>query len=104
MNFLISNDDGIDAPGIEALENAARPLGNYVVVAPGEPQRVVGLDARRRLLADALEVQRHDLHQAADADHEFLPALEVWRANRATGRFETVSRQGISCLNEGFGT
>ena len=41
---------------------------------------------------------------AADADHEFLPALEVWRANRATGRFETVSRQGISCLNEGFGT
>ena len=41
---------------------------------------------------------------AADADREFLPALEVWRANRATGRFESVPKQNISCLNEGFGT
>jgi hypothetical protein len=41
---------------------------------------------------------------AADADHEFLPALQVWRANRAQGRFETVRKRGISCLNEGFGT
>lgn len=38
MNFLISNDDGIDAPGLAALVNAARPLGNVVVVAPAEPQ------------------------------------------------------------------
>ena len=40
----------------------------------------------------------------ADADDEFLPALSVWRANRAKGRFETVRKRGITCFNEGFGT
>lgn len=34
MKFLLTNDDGIDAPGIEALESAASRLGEVVVVAP----------------------------------------------------------------------
>ena len=34
MQFLLTNDDGIDAPGIKALEAAARRLGDVVVVAP----------------------------------------------------------------------
>jgi 5'-nucleotidase len=34
MELLLTNDDGIDAPGIEALERAARQLGEVVVVAP----------------------------------------------------------------------
>src|SRR4051812_11358479 len=34
MKFLITNDDGIDAPGILALEEAARHFGELVVVAP----------------------------------------------------------------------
>lgn len=38
MKFLLSNDDGIDAPGLEALCNAARALGEIVVVAPAGPQ------------------------------------------------------------------
>lgn len=38
MKFLITNDDGIDAPGLEALVNAARTLGEPVVVAPAGPQ------------------------------------------------------------------
>jgi 5'-nucleotidase len=32
--FLLTNDDGIDAPGLEALLAAARQLGEAVVVAP----------------------------------------------------------------------
>lgn len=36
LHFLISNDDGIDAPGLEALEAAARVLGRVTVVAPHE--------------------------------------------------------------------
>jgi len=38
MKFLITNDDGIDAPGLECLFNAARMLGDSVVVAPAGPQ------------------------------------------------------------------
>jgi 5'-nucleotidase len=38
MKFLVTNDDGIDAPGLEALVAAARTVGEVVVVAPAEPQ------------------------------------------------------------------
>lgn len=38
MKLLLSNDDGIDAPGLEALLAAARTLGDPVVVAPAGPQ------------------------------------------------------------------
>src|SRR5882672_6169624 len=38
LKILLSNDDGIDAPGLQALLSAARPLGELVVVAPAGPQ------------------------------------------------------------------
>ena len=38
MKFLVTNDDGIDAPGLAALVAAAEPLGECVVVAPAEAQ------------------------------------------------------------------
>jgi 5'-nucleotidase len=34
MNFLITNDDGFDAPGLAALYKALQPLGEIRVVAP----------------------------------------------------------------------
>lgn len=34
MNILIANDDGVFAPGIQALAKALRPLGRVVIVAP----------------------------------------------------------------------
>lgn len=34
MKFLLTNDDGIDAPGLATLEQALTPLGDCVVVAP----------------------------------------------------------------------
>jgi 5'-nucleotidase len=36
--ILISNDDGIDSVGIKVLEDALRPLGRVVVVAPDNEQ------------------------------------------------------------------
>lgn len=36
--ILITNDDGITAPGIRALVEAAKGLGDIVVVAPNTPQ------------------------------------------------------------------
>ena len=38
MKFLVTNDDGIDAPGLEALVSAARTIGDPIIVAPAGPQ------------------------------------------------------------------
>ena len=40
--ILVVNDDGITAPGIRALVDAMRPLGEVVVVAPDSPQSGMG--------------------------------------------------------------
>ncbi|NDC73131.1 MAG: 5'/3'-nucleotidase SurE, partial [Sphingobacteriia bacterium] len=40
--ILICNDDGITAPGIRALVQAVRDLGDCVVVAPDRPQSGMG--------------------------------------------------------------
>ncbi len=40
--ILISNDDGIDAPGIRALTSALDGLGQLMVVAPAQEQSAVG--------------------------------------------------------------
>ncbi len=40
--ILISNDDGITAPGIRVLVDCMRPLGEVVVVAPDSPQSGMG--------------------------------------------------------------
>src|SRR6476646_7717102 len=34
MAFLLTNDDGVDAPGLAALRRAIEPFGKAVVVAP----------------------------------------------------------------------
>ncbi len=36
--ILVTNDDGVTAPGIKALVEAVKPFGNVVVVAPDKPQ------------------------------------------------------------------
>jgi 5'/3'-nucleotidase len=38
MRLLLTNDDGIDAPGLQALVAAAKQFGEPVVVAPAGPQ------------------------------------------------------------------
>jgi 5'-nucleotidase len=40
--ILVTNDDGITAPGLRALVEAVRPLGEVVVVAPDSPQSGMG--------------------------------------------------------------
>jgi 5'-nucleotidase len=42
MHILLTNDDGIDAPGLLALEEAARTLGKLLVVAPADGQSGCG--------------------------------------------------------------
>ena len=40
--ILVTNDDGIDAPGLAALVKALGPLGEVIVVAPAENQSGIG--------------------------------------------------------------
>ena len=40
--ILITNDDGIAAPGIKALTEAVKDLGKVIVVAPDKPQSGMG--------------------------------------------------------------
>ena len=42
MHILISNDDGVDAPGIKALAEAMLPLGTVTVLAPLENRSAIG--------------------------------------------------------------
>ena len=42
MEILLTNDDGIYAPGLEALELELQQLGNVTVVAPATEQSGVG--------------------------------------------------------------
>jgi 5'-nucleotidase len=42
ITILLSNDDGYDAPGIKALVEALRPLGEIIVAAPAVEQSGVG--------------------------------------------------------------
>jgi 5'-nucleotidase len=83
MKFLLTNDDGIEAPGLQALVAAATQLGEWVVVAPvdalsgcghrvttGEPfrvaQRLPGRYAVDGTPADCVRVAFHQL--APDAE------------------------------------
>ena len=40
--ILVTNDDGITAPGIPSLVNAVKDLGDVLVVAPDKPQSGMG--------------------------------------------------------------
>jgi 5'-nucleotidase len=42
LRILVSNDDGIDAPGIEALVKELKKLGEVIVVAPDKQRSAVG--------------------------------------------------------------
>jgi 5'-nucleotidase len=38
LKIIITNDDGIDAPGLDALFQCVQPLGDIVTVAPQQPR------------------------------------------------------------------
>jgi 5'-nucleotidase len=65
MKILLTNDDGIDAPGLEALADAASSLGGEVViVAPAEPHSGCGhrVTTGRPLVVDDLAPGRFRVH------------------------------------------
>jgi 5'-nucleotidase len=61
--ILVTNDDGITAPGIRALADAMRTLGEVVVVAPDSPQSAMGhaITINKPLRLDAVKVHGESL-------------------------------------------
>ena len=64
MNILISNDDGVFAPGILAAKQAVEDLANVTVVAPDENNSSVG---RRMTLFKHLEIRAVELEDGSGA-------------------------------------
>ena len=42
MKIILTNDDGIDAPGLEILQRGVQDQGEIVIVAPAQPQSGIG--------------------------------------------------------------
>merc|ERR1711974_288863 len=62
---LVTNDDGITAPGIRALISVMKDIGNVVVVAPDSPQSAMGhaITINDTLYCDPVKMTE-------DADHK----------------------------------
>ncbi|WP_227354108.1 5'/3'-nucleotidase SurE [Haladaptatus salinisoli] len=59
LEILLTNDDGIDSPGIRALYDALQEVGNVTTVAPATDQSAVG-----RAMSYEAEVEEHELGYA----------------------------------------
>lgn len=59
LEILLTNDDGIDSPGIRALYEALSEVGNVTTIAPATDQSAVG-----RSLSNEAAVTEHDLGYA----------------------------------------
>lgn len=78
MNILIANDDGVFAPGIQALALALAPLGRVVVVAP--------------------ESERSGFSSALTLDRPLRPikiASDVWAVNGTPADCVYLSMNGL---------
>ena len=62
--ILITNDDGITAPGIRSLVEAVKDLGQVVVVAPDKPQSGMG---HAITIGEPLRLHRSDLYGDIEA-------------------------------------
>ena len=59
LEILLTNDDGIDSPGIRALYESLQEVGNVTTVAPATDQSAVG-----RAMSYEVEVEDHELGYA----------------------------------------
>ncbi len=62
--ILVTNDDGMFAPGIKALVAVAKKIGEVVVVAPNSPQSAKG---HAITLSDPLRLNKVDVFEGVEA-------------------------------------
>jgi 5'-nucleotidase len=62
--ILITNDDGITSPGIKALVDAVRDMGQVIVVAPDSPQSGMG---HAITIGDPLRLNKVNIFEGIDS-------------------------------------
>lgn len=114
MRILLTNDDGIDARGLESLETAARVLSDDIwVVAPTEEQSGAG---HSLTLTQPIRIRRHDerrfsvtgtptdavMMALAHIMKDYPPDLVLSGINRGANLAEDVTYSGtVSAAMEG---
>src|SRR6056297_3318655 len=68
MRILVTNDDGVFAPGLAALEQQIRHLGDVVVIAPATEQSGVGHSITYLTPLVCKSIQRDGRHWAHAVD------------------------------------
>ena len=108
MNILVTNDDGIYAPGLEALAKALRRLGEVQIVAPLSEQSGVGhsITYLTPLLARRVMRDQHPFGHAvagSPADCVKLAVLELCpqRPDLVVSGINSGSNAGIDVLYSG---
>lgn len=61
--ILVTNDDGVTAPGINALIEVMKTLGDVIVVAPDKPQSGMG---HAITINSTLRIQKLNIHEVLD--------------------------------------
>lgn len=61
LDVLLTNDDGIDATGLQALYDGLQELGNVTAVAPATDQSAVG-----RSISRSVGIEEHELGYAVE--------------------------------------
>lgn len=80
MNLFLTNDDGIDAPGIKALEQAIQGLGSPLIAAPAGPMSECShtVTTREPIRVEERGVNRFAIH-GSPADCVRLGVSELFR-------------------------
>ena len=106
MRALVTNDDGIDSPGLHALARVASSHGLDVLVAAPHAERsgssasLAGLQSQGRLLVDRRQLP--DLDEITTFSVEATPAYIAWAAIR--GAFHAPVDVVLSGINRGPNT
>lgn len=94
--ILITNDDGVDSPGLLAMAEVAETIGDIIIVAPAYQQtsmgrafprsKELGVIDKKELLVNGKKMQKYGVHGS--------PAYAV-----AHGILEIVNRKPDLCLS-----
>jgi len=96
MHILLSNDDGIDAPGLIALYAELRRLGDVTVVAPSDVQSAMSHSVTFHRAVATRQVSVKPLGSAADDD----AARPVFTGTAVDGRPADCVRLAVRHLLE----
>jgi 5'-nucleotidase len=109
MRILLTNDDGIYAPGLRALYPQLKKLGEVLVVAPATEQSAVGHSVTLTSPLIAQEVLDDDQHlmgwavegRPADCVKLALRELLPWKPDLLVSGLNAGSNAGINVLYSG---